>query len=49
LEHKLEVDLAAFVGTCACEARPEVLSEQKALFANQSCGNCTGYKAETQP
>jgi hypothetical protein len=48
LEHKLEVDLAAFFGTGACEARPKVLGEQEALFANKSCGNRTGDKAEPQ-
>ena len=48
LEHELEVDLAAFFGTRACEARPKVLGEQKALFANEGCGNRTGYKAEAQ-
>jgi hypothetical protein len=42
------VDLAAFFGTCACEACPEVLSEQKALFTDKRCGNRTGYEAETQ-
>lgn len=48
LEHKLEVDLAAFFGTCACEARPEMLGEQKALFTNERSGYRTGYKAEPQ-
>jgi len=48
LEHKLEVDLAAFFGTRACEAGPKVLGEQKALFAYESCGNRAGYEAEAQ-
>jgi hypothetical protein len=48
LEHELEVDLTAFFGTRACEARPKVLGEQEALFANEGRGNRAGDKAEAK-